>query len=148
MATVDPTRTDSLFGMHANALALQQKRMDVLASNLANADTPHYQARDIDFAKVLASQQPGQGGHTSASLMTAGTMTTTHAGHIATSTPASALHDPGLVYRVPMQPSVDGNTVDEQIEQGKFADAALHYQASLTFLNDRVKEMTLAIVGQ
>jgi flagellar basal-body rod protein FlgB len=125
MANLDP-----LFGLHAQSLAVQRQRMEVLAANIANADTPHYQARDIDFAKVLASQQQAaqNGGGESAAA------------------PAVAAQPP-LVYRVPLQPSVDGNTVDEQVEQGAFADAAMHYQASLSFLNGEVKGLLTAITG-
>lgn len=151
MTTLDP-----VFGLHADALAIQQKRMGVLAANLANADTPNYQARDIDFAKLLASQQgpttgggaPTRGGLTPVSLQEAGSLATTSALHIATSTPAASRHDPSLQYRVPLQPAVDGNTVDEQVEQGKYLDAALHYQASLTFLNGKAHELQTAITGQ
>lgn len=151
MSTLDP-----LFGMHADALAIQQKRMGVLAANLANADTPNYQARDVDFAKMLASEQGAstnggsstRGGLQPVSLQQAGTLSTTHALHIATSTSAASLHDPTLQYRVPLQPAVDGNTVDAQVEQGKYLDAAMHYQASLTFLNGKVHEMLSAITGQ
>ncbi len=123
MANLDP-----LFGLHAQSLAVQRQRMEVLAANIANADTPHYQARDIDFAKVLASQQQA------AAAAPAG------------AAPAAATTPP-LVYRVPLQPSVDGNTVDEQVEQGAFADAAMHYQASLSFLNGEVKGLLTAITG-
>jgi len=123
MANLDP-----LFGLHAQSLAVQRQRMEVLAANIANADTPHYQARDVDFAKVLASQQQA------AAAAPAG------------AAPAAA-STPPLVYRVPLQPSVDGNTVDEQVEQGAFADAAMHYQASLSFLNGEVKGLLTAITG-
>jgi flagellar basal-body rod protein FlgB len=136
MANIDP-----VFGMHADALAVQAKRMDVLAANIANADTPHYQARDIDFAKVLASTQ-------GAALNGGTTMATTNPLHLNGNSAVAAAHDPLLAYRVPLQPSVDGNTVDEQVEQAKFADAALHYQASLTFMNGQIKTLLSAITGQ
>ena len=125
MANIDP-----LFGLHAQSLAVQRQRMEVLASNIANADTPHYQARDIDFAKVLAGQQQAAQGAAATG---------------ATNAPAAA--NPPLVYRVPLQPAVDGNIVDEQVEQGAFADAAMHYQASLSFLNGEVKGLLTAITG-
>jgi flagellar basal-body rod protein FlgB len=124
MANLDP-----LFGLHAQSLSVQRQRMEVLASNIANADTPHYQARDIDFAKVLAgvqqAAQPADGG-----------------------IPPAATQPAPLGYRIPLQPSVDGNTVDEQVEQAAFADAAMHYQASLSFLNGEVKGLLTAITGQ
>jgi flagellar basal-body rod protein FlgB len=137
MANIDP-----VFGMHADALAVQARRMDVLASNIANADTPHYQARDIDFAKVLASTQG------SAAAPGGGTLATTNPLHLSGNSAVAAAHDPLLAYRVPLQPSVDGNTVDEQVEQAKFADAALHYQASLSFMNGQIKSLLTAITGQ
>lgn len=128
MANIDP-----LFGLHAQSLAVQRQRMEVLAANIANADTPHYQARDIDFAKVLASQQQAAQGAA--------------AGQPEAATASTASSTPPLVYRVPLQPTVDGNTVDEQVEQGAFADAAMHYQASLSFLNGEVKGLLTAITG-
>jgi len=148
MATLN-TALDPLFGIHGAALAVQRKRMDVIASNLANADTPNYQARDIDFAKVLSqTRQAGQGSATSLGGAGLG-MTATQAGHIAGQpTDAAQNLDPALLYRVPLQPSLDGNTVDTQIEQGKFLDAALHYQASLDFITGQVKGLTTAITGQ
>lgn len=126
MANIDP-----LFGLHAQSLAVQRQRMEVLAANIANADTPHYQARDIDFAKVLASQQQAAPGAAAGQPEAANSVSAT----------------PPLVYRVPLQPTVDGNTVDEQVEQGAFADAAMHYQASLSFLNGEVKGLLTAITG-
>ncbi|WP_029921521.1 flagellar basal body rod protein FlgB [Nevskia soli] len=133
MAELDP-----LFGIHAQALSVQRQRMEVLASNLANADTPHYQARDIDFAKVLASTQENTGSTLA--------LAATSAQHVQGSS-STSLTSP-LSFRVPLQPSVDGNTVDEQVEQAAFADAALHYQASLSFLNGEVKGLITAITGQ
>ncbi len=137
---------DAVFGIHAEALAVQRRRMEVLSSNIANADTPGFQARDVDFASVLsaaakgdATANPGQ----SANLRTL----TTDARHIPLSFTSSSDGNT-LAYRVPIQPSVDGNTVDVQVEQGKFADAALHYQASLSFADGRVRGLMTAITGQ
>lgn len=134
MADLDP-----LFGLHAQSLSVQRQRMEVLASNLANADTPHYQARDVDFAKVLAGAQDGA----AASSVTLAATSPLHASGSATLSSGTPLG-----YRVPLQPSADGNTVDEQVEQAAFADAALHYQASLSFLNGEVKSLLTAITGQ
>jgi len=122
---------DPLFGLHSQALSVHRQRLDVLAANLANSDTPHYQARDIDFAATLA--------RASEKADTSGP--TTKLGGS-----AEAIDD--LVWRVPMQNVMDGNTVDAQIEQAKFADAAMHYQASLNFIDGRVKSMLTAITGQ
>jgi flagellar basal-body rod protein FlgB len=133
---------DPLFGLHADALAVQRKRMDVLAGNIANSDTPNFKARDVDFAATLQQALGGspQNGDLAMAASSSGTT-------IATGT-ASGDSIPGLVWRVPTQNSVDGNTVDAQIEQAKFADAALHYQASLNFVDGRVKSMLTAITGQ
>ncbi|MDB5967597.1 MAG: flgB [Hydrocarboniphaga sp.] len=134
---------DPLFGLHADALAVQRKRMDVLAGNLANSDTPNFKARDVDFAATL-QQALGQSTSAGGRLEMAATRSGTS---LATGT-VSGESIPGLVWRVPTQNSVDGNTVDAQIEQAKFADAALHYQASLNFVDGRVKGMLTAITGQ
>ncbi|WP_022975799.1 flagellar basal body rod protein FlgB [Nevskia ramosa] len=135
MANLDP-----IFGIHAEAMSVQRKRMEVLSANIANADTPGFQARDVDFASTLASviKSDSQG---------APRTLTTDARHIPMNlNPAG--DGSRLAYRVPMQPSVDGNTVDVQIEQAKFAEAALHYQASLQFADGRIRGLMTAITGQ
>lgn len=139
MAAITPAGINNAFGTHKQSMTVQQQRMEVLAANLANADTPNYQARDIDFAKVLAEQQ--QGTATSGSTELA----TTNARHISGAGAGAGM--PALSYRVPLQPSVDGNTVDEQVEQSAFADAALHYQASLSFQSGDIKSLMTAITG-
>ena len=133
---------DPLFGLHADALAVQRKRMDVLAGNLANSDTPNFKARDVDFAATL---QQALGTSESGGALQ---MAATSSGNSLRTGDVSGDSIPGLVWRVPTQNSVDGNTVDAQIEQSKFADAALHYQASLNFVDGRVKSMMTAITGQ
>ena len=127
---------DSVLGLHPASLAIQQRRMELLAANIANADTPHYQARDIDFAKVLGAAQ-----------QQASTLSTPAGGDAAPAVSLSASELP-VGFRVPMQPSVDGNTVDEQVEQAAYADAALHYQASLNFVSGQIKSLMTAITGQ
>src|SRR5579871_1693158 len=99
---------DSLFGLHTQALDTWQKRSEVLASNLANADTPGYLARDIDFKKALSSAN-ASGNSLS--------MTITQQGQI---DPAAQAADQ-LAWRTPSQPTMDGNTVDTQVEQANFA---------------------------
>lgn len=133
---------DPVFGIHADALAVQRRRMEVLAANIANADTPGYKARDIDFGAALNAAQKRAAGAPAPA-------TTTDPRHFAIATPGggSAVDAP-LSYRVATQPSVDGNTVDTQVEQAKFADAALHYQASLSFADARIKSLMTAITGQ
>jgi flagellar basal-body rod protein FlgB len=129
---------DTYLGVHADALKLQSKRMEVIADNLANSDTPGYKARDIDFRAAMA--QAGGGADSMVALAT------TNSGHIATD-PASALNT-SLKYRVPLAPSLDGNTVDAQQEQAAFADNTVRYQATLTFLSGRFKSLLTAITGQ
>src|ERR1700748_271331 len=132
-----PFSLDSYLGIHPDALKLQSKRTEVIADNLANADTPGYKARDIDFRAALASA-----GSPDAPVK----MTTTNAGHmtIDPNTDASA----NLKYRTPLAPSLDGNTVDSQQEQAAFADNTVRYQATLAFLSSRIKNLMTAITGQ
>lgn len=128
---------DRALGIHEQAVLLRESRAEVLANNLANADTPQFKARDLDFAAVLQqmvsdSQAPG--------------LARTAPGHI---DPASGPSDRGaLLYRVPMQPSLDGNTVDADVEMAQFARNALDFQASLTFLQSKFRGLRSAIKGE
>jgi flagellar basal-body rod protein FlgB len=126
--------TDSVFGLNAPALALWQRRSEVIASNLANADTPGYQARDLDFRSAL-QQASGESSQLQLSTPTAGQIQ-----------PNSSDAEQ-LKYRTPMQPSMDGNTVDTQVEQAAFAANTVHYQASLSFINGSIQTLRLAING-
>lgn len=132
-----PINFDSALGVHEQALLLRAKRTEVLAANLANADTPNYKARDIDFKSILQqTHHEGQGPVRIAA---------TDPRHIA---PASGEDSPPIKYRVPHQPSADGNTVESHIEQAKFAENALRYQASFQFLDGRFKGIIKAIRGE
>ena len=124
---------ENIFGIHEQALMVQGQRMGVLAANLANADTPGFKARDIDFAAVL-SQSQGD---------TALPLETTNAAHINLGGADSSTGD--VKYRNPYQASLDGNTVEMPIEQAAFSETNVRYQASLTFINSRISELTLAI---
>ena len=126
--------TDPIFGNHAAAISVWSQRNEVLASNIANADTPNYKARDIDFKSVLA-------GTAQSNL----SMTTTNAGHLPMD--ASFAADQSMLYRMPSQPSLDGNTVESDVEQAEFSKNALRYQASLRFINGRVSSLRAAISG-
>jgi flagellar basal-body rod protein FlgB len=131
---------DSYLGVHADALKLQSQRMEVLANNLANVDTPNYKARDIDFKAALA-----QAGSPGAGLP----LTTTSAGHLGGPSSNGGVDSTGaLKYRVPLAPSLDGNTVDAQLEQAAFADNTVRYQATLSFISSRLKNLMTAITGQ
>lgn len=127
-----PITLDSALGIHEQAVKLRAQRAELLAANLANADTPHYRARDIDFKAALTSAQ-------AANLPLAAT----DAGHLH----GTGGIDPALYYRNPRQTSLDGNTVDTQVEQAEFAQNALRYSASLTFLGSKIKGLMGAIRG-
>jgi flagellar basal-body rod protein FlgB len=129
---------DAAFGIHEQALLLRSERAGVLAMNLANADTPNYKARDIDFRAELARLAGGG----------AEGLRTTRSGHIGGGTESAIPGRAEHLYRMPVQPSLDGNTVDTQVEQAAFLKNALGYQASLRFLSGRVSGLLLAIKGQ
>jgi len=128
---------DTYLGVHADALKLQSKRMEVIADNLANSDTPGYKARDIDFRAAMASA-----GGADAPVKLA----TTNPGHLGTDPTTEA--NANLKYRVPLAPALDGNTVDAQQEQAAFAANTVRYQATLTFLSSRFRSLMTAITGQ
>lgn len=132
-----PFNIDAALGIHPQALAVRARRAEVLAANIANADTPNYKARDVDFRALLgaAQTQPANA-----------RLVTTHAAHQSDALGTGAA-DGGLRYRTPQQPSIDGNTVDPQTEYAQFAQNALQYQASLTFLGGRIKGLLTAIRG-
>jgi flagellar basal-body rod protein FlgB len=123
---------------HAQALDLLAQRQKVLAGNIANADTPGYQARDFDFAQALA-QARGEAGGTAVAdsrhLQASGAL-------------ASAGNRPDVLYRTAEQPALDGNTVDLDRERAEFADNALRYEATLRFINNDVRTQLSAITGQ
>lgn len=128
-----PLNINNVFDSHARVLGLANQRLQLLADNIANADTPNYKAKDIDFLAAMqtADKQSVQ-------------MQATNAQHIAmTSGPNRA----ETMYRVPDQPSLDGNTVDAQMESSAVAETAVRYQATLTFLNQRISALRMAITG-
>jgi flagellar basal-body rod protein FlgB len=129
---------DSYLGIHPAALKLQSRRMEVLADNLANVDTPNYKARDIDFQSALAAAT-GQAQGTA-------TLATTDPRHIGADA-ATADGSAGLKYRVPLAPSLDGNTVDSELEQAAFAENTVRYQATLTFISTSLRNLMTAITG-
>jgi len=130
-----PISIDKALGDIPANLTLYGKRTSLLASNIANADTPGYKARDIDFRAVLSNA----GGEPVA-------LKTTHGNHIAGT--SSGPGNPEVMYRTPTQPSLDGNTVDSQQEKARFTENAIRYQSTLTFLNGKFKGLKLAIKGE
>ena len=135
-----PLNLDTYLGVHATALQLRSQRTEVLAANLANADTPNYRARDLDFKSALAAAS------TASAQKPVGLATTSH-GHIAGAT-VNGMPAPELKYRVPLAPAIDGNTVDAQLEQAAFAENTVRYQATLTFVSTKLRALLTAITGQ
>lgn len=133
-----PLNLDTYLGVHATALQLRSQRTEVLAANLANADTPNYRARDLDFKSALAAAtSPGAPVH----------LKTTSNAHIPVTT-VNGMPAPELKYRVPLAPAIDGNTVDAQLEQAAFAENNVRYQATLTFVSGKLRSLLTAITGQ
>jgi len=128
-------KLDATFGIHEQALKLRAQRAEVLAGNIANSDTPGYKARDFDFKQMLKQQ-----------VEQSPRLQVTNSRHIQTET---GIVPPGMMgYRIPSQPSLDGNTVDSQREHTAYAANALEYQASLRFLSGSIQKLKLAIKGQ
>ncbi|HXY05502.1 MAG TPA: flagellar basal body rod protein FlgB [Burkholderiaceae bacterium] len=126
----------------ARALQLQAERGRVLASNIANADTPNYKARDFNFQQALAAATAGASTQSVPSVQ----VVRTNAAHLPGSSGASG--SPTLLYRAPLQSAVDGNTVDLDVERANFAENSVRYEATLRFLNAQIKQMMTAINGQ
>ena len=114
--------SEALFGIHGTALGLRSQRMELLASNIANAATPGYKARDIDFSAALTARESGMN-------------------------PAAA-SAAATRYRIPVMPSLDGNTVEMGVEQTAFAENATGYATTLEFLKGRIETVTRAIRGE
>jgi len=132
------SKIDSALQFNQTALGLRAARQELLASNIANADTPNYKARDIDFASAL---QGALSGNTAKLPLTA-----TAPSHLVGATGASVMGAP-VLYRNVLQPSADGNTVDMDVERAQFADNALRYEASVKFVSDQVKDVLTALQG-
>jgi flagellar basal-body rod protein FlgB len=156
---------DGVFHYYQTAISLRSYRQEVLASNIANADTPGYKARDFDFGSALSNALGQAGAHPAPlSGSVTGGLAMTNSGHLP-SNPALAMtetgHLPGnpildpvghalaqasakLEYRIPSQDSADGNTVDMDVERTQFANNAIHYEANLTLLTGRIKDLIAA----
>lgn len=124
---------DQALGIHPQALSMRERRSELLAANLANADTPGYKARDLDFKSILKQHLPE-----------AGRLERTQAGHFA----PQQLVEARALYRNPNQVSLDGNTVEANVEQAKYAENAVQYQASLQFVSNNFSGLMQAIRGQ
>ena len=124
------TKLDEMFRFSQNALNLHAHRQQLIASNIANADTPGYKARDLDFAAALKNAEAAQG-----------------KARLPVRAGEGAPLDAELLYRSAVQRSVDGNTVDLDVERAHFAENAVRYEAQLMFINSRIKSMLSAIQG-
>ena len=123
---------DKAFGIHQHALLARSDRAEVLASNIANADTPGYKAKDLDFAAALSNAQKSQNYR----------MSKTHDKHYDLSIKDNSAEK----YRNPYQPDTgDGNTVDVQVERNKFMENSMEYQTSLQFLNGKIRSLNKAL---
>ncbi len=125
---------DTYLGIHAKALMARDKRSSQLANNLANVNTPNYKAMDVDFNEYLTASMQGSAQQINA----------TTPNHINTNADFSA----NLKYRVTSHATLDGNTVDKDLETMEFARNALNYQASLSFLDNKIKSMMTALKGE
>ena len=125
---------NSYFGLDTKALAASEERASVIANNLANANTPNYKAQDIDFSEYLNASMTGS----------AQQLKVTSPNHIGANSNFSTI----LKYRPVDQVSLDGNTVNKDIETTEFAKNSLNYQASLNFLNNKIRYMTMALRGE
>ena len=132
-------RLDDMLNFHTQALRVRDQRQQVLASNIANADTPNYKARDLDFKSALQGALKGTGS-------TGGVaMAATAPGHMKGNPGAAS--DTGLLYRTPAQGSVDGNTVDIDAERAALADNTVHYEFNLNRLSSQIKGLLSVIQG-
>jgi len=133
-------KLDETLRFQETALSLRAQRQQLIASNIANADTPNYKARDIDFGKALQGALDARASEASPGL------TKTSAVHLS---PAGSIGagDAPLLYRSVQQGSVDGNTVDMDVERNQFADNGVRYEAGLTFISAQIKNLLTAIQG-
>lgn len=131
-------RIDNSLQFHQAALSLRAARHELLASNIANADTPNYKAKDIDFSSALQTALGNQSGNVA--------MSTTSSGHLPGGFGNSVMGAPTM-YRTAVQPSADGNTVDMDVERAQFVDNSIRYEASLKFVGDQVKDVLAALQG-
>ena len=131
------SKIDNALFFQQQALGLRAQRQQILAGNIANADTPNYKARDFEFAAALKEAVAGR---SSGNLMLA----TTDAAHLPGSVQESSAR---LLYRNPVQPSADGNTVDMDVERAQISENAVQYEASVAFIPAQIKLLTAAVQG-
>ncbi len=131
------SKIDNAFSFQQQALGLRAHRQEILAGNIANADTPNYKARDFNFSTALKEAVAGRSGGNLP-------LATTASRHLSAGTESGPVR---LMYRTPAQASVDGNTVDMDVERAQFSENAIQYEAGLTFITGRIKTLLSAIQG-
>jgi len=124
---------NDIFGVHEQALTLRARRLELLASNISNADTPHFKARDVDFAQALRRAGDSM-------------LRTTDPRHFDIAQPGSGTEP--VKYRVPFNVAADGNTVEIGVEQAQYGKAAGDYRASLAFIESRTSAIRRALKGE
>ncbi len=129
--------TDSIFGLSAKALSLCEDRAVALSNNIVNSATPNYQAKDMDFSKLLQDASKTEDD--------SGRLIATDSRHLQ---PVQSANSKATLYRVPMKTNMDGNTVDEEIERKNFLQNALNYQVNLTFIKNTTDKLMKAIKGE
>lgn len=135
-----PDLLNDYLQFHQRALSVRAERQEILASNIANADTPHFKARDIDFKAALTTALSASLSATSATALN-----NTHVTHLDKKSTAGSSE---LLYRIPRQDSIDGNTVELDTERAQFADNALRYEAGISAVNGKIKSLLSVIQGQ
>jgi flagellar basal-body rod protein FlgB len=131
------SKIDNALAFQSQALGLRAKRQEILAGNIANADTPNYKARDFDFSAALKTAVAGRA-NSALPLLTTASMHIQGSGEGGLSP---------LLYRTPAQDSVDGNTVDMDLERAQFSENAIQYEAGLTFITGQIKTLMAAVQG-
>jgi flagellar basal-body rod protein FlgB len=123
-----------IFGLSGAALQLCEDRAVLITNNLVNSSTPHYKAKDIAFSDAMNAAKENI------------TLAVTQPGHL--SSPINTIDNQNIMYRVPMQMSLDGNTVDPEIERKNFIENSLRYNVNLTFIQGKTDELSKAIKGE
>lgn len=142
-------KLDAALSFHQNALRVRGQRQELIAANIANADTPNYKARDIDFNAVMKKALAGS--TAASSSVESQSLAKTSALHLDGAKPgvsSTSNMSADTLFRPVIQGSVDGNTVDMDVERNQFVDNAVRYEASLTILNGELKKMMAALQSQ
>ena len=132
------SKLDQVFAFHENALSLRGQRQQLLASNIANADTPNYKAKDMDFGKAMQSALVNGRSASASSLAQ------TNPGHLSAQLSAQL---PNTFLRIPLQNNLDGNTVDMDVERNNFVENAMHYEADVGFAQNEIKSLLAVLQG-